>query len=74
MVTSKSLGSLVQISKGYDIYWTSEQARSQDFLQGGAIQRGDGPNDVSGESLSRGGGGISCLRLHFERFDKLSTS
>ena len=48
----------------------------EDFLRRGAIQRGDGPNDVRGESLSRrvGGGRISCLRLHFDRFDKLSTS
>lgn len=36
------------------------QARSQDFLRGSAIQRGDGPNKA-------GGGGLGCLRLHFER-------
>ena len=36
------------------------QARSQDFLRGSAIQRGDGPNKA-------GGGGLGCLRLHLER-------
>ena len=34
------------------------QARRQDFLRGGDIQRVDGPNDVRGASLwGRGGGG-----------------
>ena len=36
------------------------QARSQDFLRGSAIQRGDGPNKA-------GGGGVGCPRLLFER-------
>ena len=36
------------------------QARSQDFLRGGAIQREDGPNQAGGLSLDQrgeGGGG-----------------
>ena len=55
------------------------QARRQDFLRGGDIQRVDGPNDVRGASLWgrgwRGGGmevcegGLGYLRLHFEHFE-----
>ena len=37
--------------------YNATQARSQDFLWGDAIQRGDGPNDVRGASLSQGVGG-----------------
>ena len=35
------------------------------FLWEGLIQRGDAPNE---------GGGLGCLRLHFERFEKLALS
>ena len=38
----------------------NEQARRQDFLWGGAIQRGDGPNEA-GEG--GGGGGLSETAL-----------
>ena len=43
------------------------KARSQDFLRRGAIQQGEGPNEP-------GGGGLGCLRLHFERLEKLVIS
>ena len=46
---------------------------SQDFLLGGAIQRGDGPNEA-GAGVAVGGGLLGCLRLHFERFEKLIIS
>ena len=36
------------------------------FLWEGVIQRGDAPNEA--------GGGLGCLRLHFERFEKLALS
>ena len=59
------------------------QARRQDFLRGGDIQRVDRPNDVRGASLwGRGGGGgvggvwgeLVYLRLHFEHFEILDIS
>ena len=46
----------------------SRQARSRDFLWGGAIKRGDGPNEAGG------GGELVCLRLDFEHFKKLAIS
>ena len=40
------------------------QARRQDFLRGGDIQRVDGPNDVRGVSLwGRGWGCVRGIRL-----------
>ena len=47
------------------------QARNQDFLWGSAIQRGDGPNEAEGGG---GGEGLGCLRMHYERFEKLAIS
>ena len=38
-----------------------KRPRSQDFLRGGAIQPGDGPNEAGS-----GGRDLSCLRLHFD--------
>ena len=63
--------------------WGLMQARRQDFLRGGDIQRVDGPNDVRGASLwgrgwGRGSvvceGGLGYLRLHFEHFEILDIS
>ena len=48
------------------------QARNQDFLWGSAIQRGDGPNEAEGGG--GGGEGVGCLRMHYERFEKLAIS
>ena len=39
---------------------TPKRPQSQDFLRGGAIQRGDGPNEA------RRGRDLNCLRLHFD--------
>ena len=55
------------------------QARRQDFLRGGDIQRVDGPNNVRGASLwgRRGGlceGGLGYLRMDFEHFEILDIS
>ena len=58
------------------------QARRQDFLRGGDIQRVDGPNNVRGASLwgRGGGGGVLCegglgyLRMDFEHFEILDIS
>ena len=57
------------------------QARRQDFLRGGVIQRVDGTNDVGGASLWgrgwRGGlceGGLDYLRLRFEHVEILDIS
>ena len=50
----------------------NEQARSQDFLWGHAIQRGDGPTEAGGGG--GGGGGGLRERLHYERFEKLAIS
>ena len=63
-------------SENYSVWLTRNGAtrtevitagRSQDFLRGGAIQRGDGLNKA-------GRGGLGFLRLHFERFQKLVIS
>ena len=43
--------------KSGEINRKRNQARSQVVLRGGAIQRGDGPNEVGGASLWGGGGG-----------------
>lgn len=60
---------MMKSSENYSVWLTRNgatrtevitQARSQDFLRGSVIQRGDGPNKA-------GGGGLGCLRLHFER-------
>ena len=60
---------MMKSSENYSVWLTRNgatrtevitQARSQDFLRGSAIQRGDGLNKA-------GGGGLGCLRLHFER-------
>ena len=42
--------------KSGEINRKRNQARSQVVLRGGAIQRGDGPNEVGGASLWGGGG------------------
>ena len=41
--------------KSGEINRKRNQARSQVVLRGGAIQRGDGPNEVGGASLGGGG-------------------
>ena len=41
-----------------------EQARSQVFLRGGAIQPGDGPNEGEKVLVGRGGGNFGCLGLN----------
>ena len=43
--------------KSGEINRKRNQARSQVVLRGGAIQRGDGPNEVGEASLWGGGGG-----------------
>ena len=42
--------------KSGEINRKRNQARSEVVLRGGAIQRGDGPNEVGGASLWGGGG------------------
>ena len=45
--------------KSGEINRKRNQARSQVVLRGGAIQRGDGPNEVGGASLWGGGAPVA---------------